>query len=109
LRHDNDELALAGWTSLPGELGLPKVVLISDADQKTFITEAVVGGLDRPDIAALRREPAYIHPGWSISSPAKFLPMGQGILKAWVYDAEKKRFILLPEVGREKRFRIEAQ
>lgn len=109
LRQDNDEIALAGWASLPVGRGLPKVVLISYGNQKTFITGAVVRGVDRPDIAALRRDPTYIYSGWSVSFPAKFLPVGEGVLKAWVYDAAQKRFIPLPELGGEKTFRVDSK
>ena len=108
LRRHKDELTVSGWASLPGGRGLPKVVMISYGEQKTFITGAVVGWVNRPDIAALQRDPRYLHSGWSVSFPAKFLPPGEGRLKAWVYDAAEKRFIRLPETG-ETRFNIESQ
>jgi len=108
LRRDKDEVTVSGWACLPDGRGLPKMVLISYGEQKTFITGAVVGWVDRPDIAAQRRDPRYFHSGWKVSFPAKFLPIGEGILKAWVYDATEKKFIRMPEAGEEKRFKVEA-
>src|SRR5579859_810191 len=109
LRRDKDEVTVSGWASLPQGRGLPKVVMISYGERKTFITGAVVGWVDRPDIAALRRDPRYFHSGWKVSFPAKFLPAGEGVLKAWVYDAAEKKFIRMPESGEEKRFKAETQ
>jgi hypothetical protein len=107
LRRSKDEVTVSGWASLPGNRGVPKVVLISYGEQKTFITGAVVGWVDRPDVAAMRGDPRYLHSGWKVSFPTKFLPPGEGVLKAWVYDAVEKRFLRLPETGGEKRFRVE--
>ena len=107
LRRDKDEVTVSGWASLPEGHGLPKVVLISYDDQKTFVTGAVVGWVDRPDIAALKRDPRYFHSGWKASFPAKFLPAGEGVLKAWVYDAAEKKFIRMAESGEEKRFKAQ--
>jgi hypothetical protein len=109
LRRHRDQVTVSGWASLPGGRGLPKVVLISYGDEKTFITGAVVGWGGRPDIATLRRDPRYLHSGWRVSFPAKFLPAGEGILKAWVYDPAEKKFLRLPESGGEKQFRVETQ
>ena len=39
---------------------------------------------------------------WSVTIPAKFLPNGESVLKAWVYD-ERERFVKLRDVGNEKR------
>jgi len=109
LRRHRDQVTVSGRASLPGGRGLPKVVLISYGDEKTFITGAVVGWGGRPDIATLRRDPRYLHSGWRVSFPAKFLPAGEGILKAWVYDPAEKKFLRLPESGGEKQFRVETQ
>jgi hypothetical protein len=109
LRQSKDEITVSGWASLPAGRGLPKVVMISYGDQKTFITGAVVGMVDRPDIAALRRDARYFHAGWKASFPAKFLPLGEGILKAWVYDSAEKRFIRIPDSGGEKQYKVETR
>lgn len=109
VRRSKNEITVSGWASLPGGRGLPKIVLISYDNQKTFITGAGVGSIHRPDIAALRKDPRYLHAGWSVTFPVSFLPAGDGILKAWVYDATENKFIRLPESGGEKRFKVEAQ
>lgn len=108
LRQHKDEITVSGWASLPKGRGLPKVVLISYGDQKTFITGAVVGIMARPEIATIRRDAHYLYSGWRVSFPAEFLPTGEGVLKAWVYDAAEKKFVRMPESGAEKRFRVEA-
>lgn len=68
-----------------------------------------MGGVARPDLAALRRDSRYLHSGWTVSFPAKFLPPGEGILKAWVYDSTEKKFTRLAESGVEKKFKVETQ
>lgn len=83
------------------------MVLISYGDQKTFITGAVVGWVDRPDMAVLRHDPRLFHSGWTVTFPARFLPPGDGILKAWVYDSAEKKFVRLPSWDGEKRFKVE--
>jgi len=109
LRQDKDMLSVSGWASLPQGRGLPKVVLISYGDRSTFIAGAVVGRVNRPDIAADRRDPRYFHAGWKVSFPAQFLPPGKGTLKAWLYDSAEKKFIRMPESGGEKEFDVEAR
>ncbi len=104
-----DEVTVSGWASPPEVRGVPKLILISYGNQRTFITGAVVGGVARPDLAALRRDPRYLHSGWTVSFPAKFLPPGEGILKAWVYDSTEKKFTRLAESGGEKQFKVETQ
>jgi hypothetical protein len=109
LRRSKDEVTVSGWASLPGGRGLPKIVLISCGEQKTFITGAWVGRMERPDVAALRREARYFHAGWKVSFPTEFLPPGPGVLKAWVYDAAEKKFLRMPEAGGEKHFNVESE
>jgi hypothetical protein len=109
LRHSKDKVTVSGWASLPAGRGPPKLVLISYDEQKTFVTGAVVGWVDRTDIAARRGDPRYLHSGWQASFSAKFLPMGKGILKAWVYDAAEKKFLRIPASGGEKRFNVETE
>ena len=104
----NEEVTVSGW-AMPGSRKTPTMVLISYGDRKAFITGAVVGGVNRPEIAALRRDAAYARSGWTASFPARFLMPGEGSLKAWVYDSAREEFIRLPEAGGEKKFRIEAQ
>ena len=107
LRRSKDEITVSGWASLPGGRGLPKVVLISYGDQRTFIAGAAVGTVSRPDIAARRRDPRYVNAGWKVSFPAQFLPLGEGSLKAWVYDSAEKQFIRIRESGGKKEFNVE--
>ncbi|PYX87672.1 MAG: hypothetical protein DMG67_18810, partial [Acidobacteria bacterium] len=107
LRRRKDQVTISGWATLPGSRGLPKMVLISYGDQKTFITGAVVGWVDRPDMAVLRHDPRLFHSGWTVTFPARFLPPGDGILKAWVYDSAEKKFVRLPSWDGEKRFKVE--
>jgi len=109
LRRGKDEVTVSGWASLPQRQGLPKVVMISYGDRKTFIAAAAVGSVPRPDMAALRLDSQYFHSGWKASFPASFLPAGESVLKAWVYDSAEKKFVRLPEAGGEQQFRIVAQ
>ncbi len=104
-----DEVTVSGWALRPAARGTAKVVLISYGDQKTFIAATVVTGGGGGGPAALQRDPLYLHGSWAVSFPAKFLPAGDGVLKAWVYDAAEKKFIRLPESGGEKRFHVEAR
>src|SRR5262249_27427679 len=105
-RPGEDLIAVSGWASLPNGRGLPKLVLISYGEQRKFITGAVVGSMNRPDIESLRSDARYLHAGWQAFFRAKFLPLGEGALKAWVYDAAEKKFLRIAESGGEKRFRV---
>ena len=109
LRQRKDELTVAGWASLPDGRGLPKMVLISHGDQRTFIAGALVGTVERPDVAARRRDGRYLRAGWNATFPAQFLPLGTGTLKAWVYDSAEKKFIRIPEPGGKKEFNVETR
>jgi len=100
----DSQVRASGWAVIPNRAELPKIVMISVGQQRLFITGAGVGTIDRPDIAKYYKNPKYLRCGWSVQIPAKFLPEGDSVLRAWVFDEQTKQFIeLLDPHGVSKR------
>jgi hypothetical protein len=87
-------VVLSGWAVLPDRT-LPKIILISAGDERTFIAGARIGKLKRLDVAAAMNDPALRYCGWQTTVSGEFLPPGKPELKAWVYDGAHSRFLRL--------------
>ena len=98
----------SGWAALPDVGKLPDLIMISYDDNKFFVTGAPPGtGSDRSDVVKLFGSDIYAKAGWVINIPAELLPEREIVLKAWAYDADRKRFIKLSDYNGEKRVRVE--
>jgi hypothetical protein len=83
-----------GWAMLPDRT-VPKIVLISAGDERTFIAGAVVGeikGLGKP---VARSDPVADQSGWQTTVSREFVPSGNAELKAWIYDSAHSKFLRL--------------
>lgn len=95
----NLSVKLSGWTTLPDGREQPRVVLFSYGDKKSFFANAVVK-LPRPDIGRMLKSGRYSRIGWDrfgweVNIPGNSLPVGETVIKAWVYDRDSKQFIKL--------------
>lgn len=96
----NLSIKMSGWATLPDSREQPKVVLFSYGDRKSFFANATVN-LPRPDVGGkfnlLSRysKIGWDRFGWEVNIPGNFLPIGETVIKAWVYDRDNKQFVQL--------------
>jgi hypothetical protein len=90
----HDQIELQGWAILPDSRPLPKTVFFSYGEQRSFFAHAAVS-LDRPDVAKSLNSSRYTTVGWKAMMTLQTLPLGETVVKAWVYDREGKRFVKL--------------
>ena len=83
-----------GWAILPESSELPKMVLLSYGNQKRFFASAAVN-LPSPDVVKAFNSSRYNKSRWAVKFSAKSLPIGETIIKAWVYDEQKKKVFKL--------------
>lgn len=96
----NLNIKISGWATLPDNREQPRVVLFSYGDRKSFFANATVN-LPRPDVGGkfnlLSRysKIGWDRFGWEVNIPGNFLPIGETVIKAWVYDRDNKQFVQL--------------
>ncbi|MFB2881994.1 hypothetical protein [Floridanema aerugineum] len=83
-----------GWAILPEGSALPTKVLLSYGNENTFFASAPVN-LPSPDVAKAFKSSRYSQVRWSVRFSAKSLPMGESVIKAWVYDSQKNQVFQL--------------
>jgi hypothetical protein len=95
------EITFAGWAVLPNELKPASLVLISHSPDKSkseTILEAASVHLPSPDVAEALQSQRYAQARWSVAVPIKQIPLGETVLKAWVYDRKGQQLIKLGEI-----------
>ena len=85
---------LDGWIMPIEGSKLPTVVLFSYEDNELFFASAFVHE-KRPDVVEYYNLNGSPKIGWRTSISLKSLPLGEHIIKAWVYDRKNKQFIKL--------------
>ena len=78
-----------GWAILADESKLPDNVIITYGDNNS-IAAVVPVNVERPDVAKVLKNPAYIKSGWSAIVNPNDLPAGEVVLKAWAYNSASK-------------------
>jgi len=89
-----DQIQLIGWAVLPKRRQLPKTVFLSYGEHLSFFAHGTVY-LDRPDVAKTLNSSRYTKVGWKANSLLHTIPIGETVIKAWVYDREGKQFVKL--------------
>jgi hypothetical protein len=89
-----DQIELRGWAILPDSHQLPTMVFLSYGEQFSFFAQGPVA-FDRPDVAKALHSRRYTTVGWQVIASLDALPLGETVIKAWVYDRESKRFVKL--------------
>ncbi|MEA5521237.1 hypothetical protein [Limnoraphis robusta] len=89
-----EPLPLEGWARLPDALEQPQQVMFSYGNEQSFFAVAYVN-LSSPDVAETFNSPQYNQVRWKTVLPLNFLPLGETVIKAWVYHPEKQQFVQL--------------
>ncbi len=87
-------LNIAGWAILPDSQEFPKTVFFSYGNNRSFFANAVIN-LDSPDVAKALNSSKYSKVRWSANILFNSLPLGETVIKAWVYDPDGKKLIKL--------------
>jgi len=83
-----------GWAILPDSLRAANTVLFSHDSNKTFFANTVVN-LESPDVAKAFNSSRYEKVRWTANISLGFLQVGETVLKAWVYDSNRKQVVKL--------------
>lgn len=90
----DETISLGGWAIIPDRKKQPNLVLFSSGENKSFFANAIVN-LESNDIAKNFKSKKYSRARWKVTFSAKSLPIGETIIKAWVYNSDKQEFIKL--------------
>jgi hypothetical protein len=100
-----DLVEAKGWAVLPDRAEPAQLVFLSyGSGTGTFFTSAYVN-LDSPDIAKALQSDRFRKVRWAVKFAPDLLPLGETVIKAWVYDPDNKQFVKLngaPKVRVEK-------
>ena len=95
----NDQIIMGGWAALPNENDQPSAVFFSYNEEHSFFATAPIHQ-PRPDVGKALGSGKYTNTGWSVSISISQLPVGENIIKAWIYSKSKNQFI--PLIGQVK-------
>lgn len=85
---------MAGWAILPEQKKSAQLVLLSYGQRNFF--ETVPVNLRSRDIVKQLKSRGYSRSRWSAAFSPKFLPPGETVLNAWVYDSRNNQLVKLP-------------
>ncbi|MCL2927480.1 MAG: hypothetical protein MGG37_05500 [Trichodesmium sp. MAG_R01] len=89
-----ETLNLGGWAIRPDGKEQPNLVLLSSGNNQDFFANAIVN-LESYDIAKVMKSKLYSRARWKVKFSAKSLPVGETVIKAWVYNPNKQEFVKL--------------
>ncbi|MEH1913873.1 hypothetical protein [Nostoc sp.] len=92
--HRNETLKLSGWAILPERQEQPPITLLSYGNNQSFFATGLVNS-NRPDVATALNSSLYNTSGWEANISLKSIPVGETVIKAWVYDRKGQQFIQL--------------
>ncbi len=96
-------LNLGGWAIRPEGKEQPNLVLLSYGENQYFFANAIVS-LESNDIAKIMKSKLYSRARWKVKFSAKYLSVGETVIKAWVYNSDKQEFVKLND---ELKVRVE--
>ncbi|NEP77882.1 MAG: YfhO family protein [Okeania sp. SIO3B3] len=99
----DETISLGGWAIRPDRNKQPNLVLLSSGENQYFFANAIVN-LESNDIAKVLKSKLYSRARWKVKFSAKSLPVGETVIKAWVYNSDKQEFIKLND---EVKVRVE--
>lgn len=92
--NQNDAVTVTGWATIPEREKTPNLVFLAYGENRTFFANAYVV-LDSPELAKTLNSNRYKKARWQASFSGNNLPLGEGAIAAWVYDARDKQFVKL--------------
>ncbi|NEQ36587.1 MAG: YfhO family protein [Okeania sp. SIO3I5] len=90
----DETLSLGGWAIRADRKKQPNLVLLSSGENEYFFANAIVN-LESNDIAKILKSKLYSRARWKVKFSAKSLPVGETVIKAWVYNSDKQEFVKL--------------
>jgi len=90
----NNQLNIEGWAALPNENDQPSAVFFSYNEVRSFFATIPVYQ-SRPDVAKALGSEKYSKSGWSGNVSIDQLPIGDNVVKAWIYNKRANQFIKL--------------
>jgi hypothetical protein len=95
---ETGETILIGWAILPDRAESAHAVLLTceHPEQGPVIFAVAPTGVKRGDVVRATGEFAYQDCGWAFELTSENLPPEPGAIKAWAYDAERRRAWRLP-------------
>jgi hypothetical protein len=87
-------LSLDGWARLPDRVEQPQKVMFSYGNQQSFFGTADVN-LSSPDVAEAFNSQRYNQVRWKAQLFMNTLPLGNTVIKAWIYHPGKQQFVQL--------------
>jgi hypothetical protein len=88
------EVSVQGWAILPDRSTPADAVFLTYGGQPKTIFATAPVNQSSPDVAAAVGK-EYRRARWSTHFLPSFLPSGNTVIKAWVYDPDNKRFVQL--------------
>jgi len=90
----SDKIRVAGWAIFPKQPEQPSIVMLSYGNNQSFFANAYVN-LDSPDLAKTLNSNLYRQRRWNVTFTGNFLPIGETIITAWVYNPSHRQFVKL--------------
>jgi len=90
----NGSINLRGWSTLQNNQEIPKIVLFSYGSSKSFFADVLVNS-GSSNLAQAFNFNRLNKIRWTANISTKFLPLGETVIKAWVYEPAAKQFIKL--------------
>jgi len=90
----NNQVNIGGWAALPNENDQPTAVFFSYNEEHSFFATIPVYQ-SRPDVAKALGSEKYSKSGWSGNVSIDQLPIGDNVVKAWIYNKRTNQFIKL--------------
>jgi hypothetical protein len=88
------EISVTGWAILPDRRTPANTVFLTYGEQPGTIFTTAPVNKSRSDVA-VEQGNQYRRAGWSTRFSPSFLPLGNTVIKAWVYDPDNKQFVQL--------------
>ena len=89
-----DVFNLDGWAGFGDRDKQPDQVYFSYGDENFFFAQTEIN-LDTPHVVKHFNSDRYRRSGWLTELSAQDLPLGETIIRAWVYDPDAEEFITL--------------
>lgn len=95
VKHDST-IDVRGWALSSQEKSSRPLVLFSHDDSKLFMTATLAGARENSRTSVLTSQNGRSdRSAWEIQVPASFLPLGNSLIKAWIYAPDRNRFVRL--------------
>ena len=85
----------SGWAVLPDRTSPAQIVLLSYGEGIGTVFATAHVNVASPNIANALRSNRYSRAGWETVLDPQLFPLGETVIKAWVYEPSNARFVRL--------------